>query len=83
MHAEWRKDFLGIYFEQNFRGSVSLAKLQRKFSAELKKSLPRIFLVAKYENFKKERYQVKFDASSDIENNPNDFCEEIGEKNIF
>lgn len=138
-------------------GFLHLPSYREKFSAELKKSLPRIFLVDSYEDFKKisaagrnladihlnyenfekpagveveisaenyfvrkmklssdkkiliynefitiknipekifeyvvngrsplewiiERYQIKIDKASGIENNPNDFCEEIGDE---
>ena len=138
-------------------GFLHLRSYREKYSAELKKSLPRIFLVDDYEKFKKiseigrelaeihlnyekfekpacveveilsenyfvkkmrlsadkknlqyndcitiknipekvfeyvvngrspiewiiERYQIKVDKASGIENNPNDFCEEIGDE---
>ncbi|MBR6012433.1 MAG: DEAD/DEAH box helicase [Selenomonadaceae bacterium] len=139
-------------------GFLHLPSYREKFSAELKKSLPRIFLVDEWEKFKKisecgrelaevhlnyekfekpecveieiseknyligkkmklsadkkilqynefitiknipekifeyvvngrspvdwiiERYQIKIDNASGIENNPNDFCEEIGDE---
>ena len=138
-------------------GFLHLKSYREKFSAELKKSLPKIFLVDEYEKFKKisecgrnlaeihlnyekfekptgveveiseenyfvkkmklsadkkilqynehitiknipekifeyvvngrspldwiiERYQIKIDKASGIENNPNDFCEEIGDE---
>lgn len=138
-------------------GFLHLPSYREKFSAELKKSLPRIFLVEEYEKFKKisecgrnlaeihlnyekfekpagveveisaenyfvkkmklsadkkilqyndfitiknipekifeyvvngrspiewiiERYQIKIDKASGIENNPNKFCEEIGDE---
>ena len=139
-------------------GFLHLPSYREKFSAELKKSLPRIFLVDEWEKFKKiseagrnlaeihlnyenqpppegveveileenyligkkmklsadkkilqynefitiknipekifeyvvngrspldwiiERYQIKIDKASGIENNPNDFCEEIGDE---
>ncbi len=138
-------------------GFLHLKSYREKFSAELKKSLPRIILVDRYEDFKKisecgrrlaeihlnyekfekppeveviieknnfyvkkmrlsadkktlrynefitiknipakvfeyvvngrsplewviERYQIKVDKASGIENNPNDYCEEIGDE---